>query len=317
MRWDTRVGFIVGGLLLAHTAARAQPTFRSATELVNLNVTVVDTRAEPVQGLTPQQFQVLEDGVPQELKFFAAGEMPLDVVILLDTSASMTGSMELVQGAAMRLARALRPHDRAAVMGIAGGLRVLQAFTDDKTAVMSAIRATRPGGRTPLYGSIYTVLRELDKTRRADAAPRRQAIVVLSDGQDTSSGLGFDDLMDSARRHAVPIYTIAPRPSKTVRAMREAMFGETTRERDFELRKLAAETGARAFFPVTVHDLSGVYDEIARELAHQYSLGYRSTNGRVDGGFRRIALRVTIPGVTWRTRSGYVAEAAGNGDAVP
>jgi Ca-activated chloride channel family protein len=298
-------------LALAPPALTAQqPTFRANTELVNVNVTVVGPDAQPIDGLTEDQFEVFEDGVKQELKFFAAGEMPLDVAIVLDTSSSMTGSLNLVQHAALRLANALRVHDRATIMSIADGLRVLQPLTHDKPAVAAAIRATRAGGRTPLYASIYTVLREFERERRDYVESRRQAIVVLTDGQDTASGFGFDELMATVRRQAVPIYTIAPRPSATIKAQRELTFGETTREQDFELRKLAAETGARAFFPVALHELAGVYDDIANELAHQYSIGYQSSNHTHDGEFRRIALRVIAPGVKWRARTGYVAASA-------
>jgi VWFA-related protein len=134
-------------------------------------------------------------------------------------------------------------------------------------------------------------------------------MVVLSDGQDTASGFGFEELIDSVRRVAVPIYTIAPRPTQTITAQRERVFGETTREQDFELRRLAAETGGRAFFPVVLHELAGVYQDIASELAHQYSLGYESSNPQLERGFRRIGLRVTAPGVKWRTRAGYIAHA--------
>ena len=284
-----------------------RPTFRAETELVNLNVTVVGPNAQPVEGLTADQFEVFEDGVLQDVQFFAPGEMPLDVVILLDTSSSMGSSLGLVQAAAVRFARALRDGDRASVMGISGGLRILQPFTVDKTLITAAIGQTRPSGRTPLYASIYTALRELDEVRESYDSPRRQAMVVLSDGQDTASGFGFDELLNSVRRQAVPIYTIAPRPSPTIMAQREMVFGETTREQDFELRRLASETGARAFFPVVLQQLAGVYQDIANELAHQYSLGYESSNASIDGGFRRIGLRVAAPGVKWRTRAGYIA----------
>lgn len=301
-------GWLVGFLTISQLAATAQgPTFRRTTELVNLNVTVVGADMKPVEGLSQDQFEVLEDGVRQEVKFFAPGELPLDVVVLLDTSASMAGSMPLVQSAAMRLITALRADDRAAIMGISSGLRVLQPFTTDRNALGGAIKSTAAAGRTPLYASIYTALRELEKTRRAYNAPRRQAVVVLSDGQDTASGFGFAELIENVRRQAVPIYAIAPRPPEAVRAQREAVFGETTQEQDFELRKLASETGARAFFPVKLHQLTGVYDDIARELSHQYSIGYQSTNATPDGGFRRIALRVAASGVQWRTRAGYLA----------
>jgi Ca-activated chloride channel family protein len=309
MLW-VRTATALGFLAVAQGAVVAQqPTYRAQTELVNLNVTVVDAQARPVEGLTEDQFEVFEDGVRQELKFFAPGEMPLDVAIILDTSASMTGSLGLVQAAALRLSNALREHDRATVMSISGGLRVLQPLTSDKAAVGAAIRGTKAGGRTPLYSSIYTTLHEFEKERRAYAEPRRQAIVVLSDGQDTASGFGFDQLLGIVRRQAVAIYTIAPRPSTTIKAQREIVFGESTHNEDFELRKLASETGGRAFFPVTLHELAGVYDDIANELAHQYSLGYQSSNPSLDGEFRHVGLRVLAPGVKWRTRTGYIASA--------
>jgi Ca-activated chloride channel family protein len=233
------------------------------------------------------------------------------VVVLIDASASMTESLTLVQGAAVRFVRALRSSDRASVMSISGGLRVLQPFTTDHAALERAIRSTVPRGRTPLYASIYTALRELEQLRRTYDTARRQAMVVLSDGQDTASAFGFDDLMPAVYRQAVPIYTIAPRPSATIKAQREAIFGESTREQDFELRRLAGDTGGRAFFPVTLHELAGVYEAIANELAHQYSLGYQSSHPQSDGAFRRIALRVAAPNVTWRTRAGYLATADG------
>lgn len=311
MRSVIRTAAAVTLLSLCHTAASAQPaTFRSATELVSLNVSVMGQDAKPVSDLLADQFQIFEDGVPQQLKFFSPGELPLDVVILLDTSASMTGSMELVQQAAVRFAKSLRPQDRAAVMGISGGLRVLQAFTGELPAVERAIRSTRPAGKTPFYASIYTALNELMKERRLAISPRRQAIVVLSDGQDTSSTFSFDELLREVRKSAVPIYAIAPRPTNMTKAMREHFYGESTALADYELKTLASDTGGRAFFPVALVELAGVYDTIATELSNQYSLGYQSTNEARNGNFRRIALKILKPGLTWRTRAGYVADRA-------
>jgi Ca-activated chloride channel family protein len=298
----------LGVVLTAQLVTEAQqPTYRATTELVSLSVTVVDQRSEPVAGLTRDQFEVFENGVRQEVKFFAPGEMALDVAILLDASGSMAATMPLVQTAAIRLVNALRQDDRAAVMAISGGLRLIQAFTADKETIAAAIQGTSAAGRTPLYSAIYTALEELKKERRGYSAPRRQAIVMLSDGHDTASGFGFDELREEVRRQAVPIYTIAPRPTSTIKAQREMAFGESTHVQDFELRTLAAESGARAFFPVALHELADVYDDIAKELAFQYSLGYQPSHAGGEGEFRRVALRVAAPGVRWRTRTGYIA----------
>lgn len=307
---EGRARVVAAGLMMAvQVSSSAQPTYRSGIELVTLNVTVLDARSnEPVLGLTEDQFQVYEDGRLQEVSFFDAGDLPLDIFVVLDTSASMMEAMPLVQEAASRLVRALRAGDRAAVMGISGGLRVLQELTSDRESALRAIRGTRPRGDTPLYASLYTALRELEKVRSRYAEPRRQAIVMLSDGIDTASTLGFSELLDALRRHAVPVYVIAPRAGERVRLQREALFGESTREQDYELRTLADETGGRAFFPEALHELAGIYDHIANELAHQYSLGYRSSNVTFDGRYRQIALRVTAPGVRWRTRAGYIAD---------
>lgn len=308
MNWRVRVMSVVacvGGL----SAVSAAQTFRSATELVNLNVTVVGPDASHVPGLTSEQFEVREDGIVQPLKFFAAGETPVDVMLLLDTSSSMTDSMPFVRAAASRFVGALRSGDRAGVMGISNGLRVLQPLTGDVDALNEAIKTTRAAGRTPLYASIYSALNELEKIRRQpDGGVRRQAMVVLTDGNDTASAFGFEELLPVVRRHAVPVYTIAPRPAQELRILRESAFGETTSRQDFELRTIATDTGGRAFFPVALRDLSGIYGDIANELAHQYSLGYQSTNAAHDGAFRRIALRVIAPNVQWRTRTGYQTE---------
>ena len=251
---------------------------------------------------------MFEDGVPQQVKFFSPGDLPLDVIILLDTSASMTGAMGLVQQAASRFARALRTRDRAAVMGISSGLRVLQTFTSDMTAVEAAIRSTRPAGarRSTRRSTPRSSSSKRCGARAAIRGGRRSC--VLSDGQDTSSTFTFEEMLKVVRRHAVPIYTIAPRPTQATKAMREHLYGESTMQADFELKQLAAETGGRSFFPVTLLDLTGVYDDIATELAHQYSLGYQSSNAAHDGHFRRIALKIASPGLQWRTRAGYLAE---------
>lgn len=311
MNWQRTVAatIVTSAVWMAPAHATGQ-TFRGATELVNLNVAVLGAGGQPIDGLTPDQFEVFEDGVPQEVQFFASGAMPLDVAILLDTSSSMAGSMPMVRQAARRLIDALRPGDRATLMSVTTRLQVLQAMTDDLAAVDRAVVETEARGGTALYASVYTALHELARLRRVTVeAPRRQAVVVFSDGQDTASSFQFDDLLEQIRRAGLPIYVVAPRGPVRLREYREVTFGESSRQQDYELRKMAAETGASAYFPTSLDELAGVFDEIAAELARHYAIGYESSNPTRDGGFRRISLRVAGAGVSWRTRSGYFADA--------
>jgi Ca-activated chloride channel family protein len=306
-----RTGTLVAALLIAAftpvLVAQSPQAFRSRTELVTVGVAVQDARQDYVVGLTADQFSVFEDGVAQAIRFFGAGELPLDLALMLDVSGSMRSSLPLVQQAAVGFARTMRPEDRMSVMGISNGLQVLQPLTQQTALVEQAIRGLRAGGRTPLYAAIYVALGQFRQERARYEQPRRQAIVVLSDGRDTANSVGFEDLLDAARRSAIPIYTIAPRPPAEVRARRERLGMETLTTLDFDLRALARDTGGRAFFPTEAADLDGVYGDIASELAHQYSVGYESSNAARDGRFRQVEVRVSVPGVRWRSRPGYQA----------
>ena len=163
-----------------------------------------------------------------------------------------------------------------------------------------AIRKTSAGGSTSLYNALYIALKDLKKVvaKNVDEI-RRQAIVVLSDGEDTSSLISFDEVLDLAKRSETAIFTIALRGVETQ--------SKGFREAEFVMRQLAQETGGRAFFPVKIDDLNGVYAEIADELASQYTLGYSSRNNKRDGAFRRIVVQVNRPNVTPRTKRGYYA----------
>jgi VWFA-related protein len=128
---------------------------------------------------------------------------------------------------------------------------------------------------------------------------RRQALIVFSDGEDTSSLVSFDEVLDLAKRSEVAIYTIALRGADTqTKGFREA---------EFVMRQLAQETGGRSFFPTKVDDLNSVYAQISDELASQYTLGYTSKNPRRDGAWRRVVVQVARPNMVPRTKKGYYA----------
>ena len=139
---------------------------------------------------------------------------------------------------------------------------------------------------------------------------RRQAIAVLSDGEDTSSLISFDDVLAVARKSGVAIYTIALQSkyagSRLAASGQRRYFSES----EYSMKSLANETGAQAFFPLQIAELKGIYAAIAQDLSHQYSIAYSPANARADGKYRRIVVRVNSrPDLRLRTRTGYTAEA--------
>jgi Ca-activated chloride channel homolog len=288
------------------TPARdAGPVFRSGVELVALNVVVTDTKQKFVNGLLLNDFSVFEDGVLQDVSFFAASNVPLDLAILLDTSASMADKMPVVRQAATGFLDTLRQGDRVMVVDIKDVTRMLQPLGSDVAAANTAIQETRASGGTGLYNALYMTLKELAKGRGTGRDVRRQAIVVLSDGMDTSSVVSFDDVMDVAKQSGIATYTISLRSSATA-AFASSIASRVFDEAEFTMKSLAQETGARSFFPTDIHQLKEVYGSIATELANQYAIGYTPKNAKTDGIFRRIMVRVADrPDVRTRTRSGY------------
>jgi Ca-activated chloride channel family protein len=285
-------------------AQNVQGSFRSGVDLVPLNVIVTDNRERFVSGLAAKNFTVFEDGVQQDVSFFAATDVPLDLAILLDLSSSMSDKLSTVQEAAIGFASHLRSGDRITVVGVKDSARVVHALDGDVAGACDAIRRTAASGGTALYNGLYTTIRQMQKVHATDGDVRRQAIAVLTDGDDTTSILSFDDVMALAKQAGIAIYTITLKsqyPTALLSAIRD------TSESEFAMKALAQETGARSFFPTDISQLAGVYSSITKELANQYALGYTSSNPKQDGSFRRIFVRVDEPNVRTRTRSGYQA----------
>lgn len=290
------------------TAPQGAPTFKTGIDLVALSVTVVDGHQKYVSGLTPHDFQVFEDGVLQDLSFFSASQTPLDLAILLDTSASMSDKLALAQAAALGLAKTLRAEDRAAVIDLKDRVDILQPFTNDAQKIEAAIRATTASGGTALYNAVYVALKQFAALTRQQSDVRRQAIVVLSDGEDTVSLLSFDDVMDLAKRSGVGVYTVSLRSKFAM--LRAKSAHASFAHGDYSMKTLARETGARAFFPADAGELPAIYAAIGEELAHQYALGYAPQNVRPDGTYRNVIVRVVKhPDARPRTRTGYFAAA--------
>lgn len=294
---------LLGALVLATVAGVAaqegQQRFRAGVELVSLTITVTQG-GKYVTDLEQEDFEVFEDGVKQDITFFTRLQQPIALAVLLDTSNSMEPSLRIAQEAAIGFVRRMRPDDRMEVIEFNSQVRVAQTYTSDVAALERAIRDTSVSGATSLYNAIYIALRGLRREQARTAEEiRRQAIVVLSDGDDTTSLMPYEEVLDVAKRSETAIYAIGLRPPDEGRPR--------FREAEYVLRQLAAETGGRAFFPTTANELPKIYNQISEELASQYSLAYTSKNPMRNGAWRRIQVRVKRPGVEARTRQGYYA----------
>jgi Ca-activated chloride channel family protein len=248
--------------------------------------TVTDREGSLVTGLRASDFAVSEDGVPQQITTFAAGEFPLAVAIGLDRSFSMGGKtdrLSVAKSAARTFVGALQPDDQVMVLAIGGDTTVAAPLSMDQRATLAAIDRLDAWGTTPLY----------DATREAlDAiqpAKGRRALVLLSDGTDRYSGTNAADLVADARRRDVMVYPIA------IGSSRPPVFAE-----------LAAATGGRSFFAKDPRDVPTIMTTIARELRFQYLLGYVPSHPG-EGGWRAIEVSVDRPGVRVRARDGYHA----------
>ena len=275
--------------------------FRATVDIVSLNVTVVDNQNRYITDVNEQEFSVFEDGARQDLTFFSKTSLPIALSLLIDTSASMENRIAIAQEAAVGFARKLRSQDFAQVVGFDSRVEILQGFTSNIADLERAIRSTDPGGSTSLHNALYISLKELAKVKAKNAGEvRRQAIVVLSDGEDTSSLVSYEEVLELAKRSETAVYTIALQP-------KDAPLTKGFREAEFVLRQFAQETGGRSFFPARLEDLKDVYGQISDELSSQYTMGYASSNGRRDGNWRRILVQVARPSILARTKRGYYA----------
>ncbi|WP_291983036.1 VWA domain-containing protein, partial [Luteitalea sp.] len=286
----------------APPAAPEQPTFRAGVEVVSLNVTVTERDGRFVSGLPQEAFSVFEDGVKQDVIFFSGTQLPTALGLLVDTSASMNDKLPTAQRAAIGFVERMRTDDILTVVDFDSRAEILQGFTSDQARLAAAIKRTTAGGSTSLYNAVYIALNEFKKIRAASAQNevRRQAIVVLSDGEDTSSLVPFEEVLELAKRTEVQIYAIG---LKDGGGKGRPMGGFS--ESDFVLKQFAQETGGKAFFPTSAEELPAIYGAVADELAAQYTVGYASRNQRRDGRWRRVVVRIERPNAIARTKQGY------------
>jgi Ca-activated chloride channel family protein len=262
------------------------PVFETGIEVINLNVSITDARGQYVTGLGKDDFAVFEDGVKQEISIFAHENLPISMVLMVDTSASMDDKLSAARTAGKRFVRTLRPQDMAQVMQFNDRATVLQDYTSDHATLEAAFDRTEASGPTALHNALYVALKDLAK-QKSGAELRRRALVLLSDGEDTASLVSDEQVLELARKTEINIYAISLR-AKTAPDRNRMKFSQAVHL----LTALTQDTGGQVHFPNSLSELEAVYDRIADELRTQYSLGYVSSNKRADGKWRRIVVRV-------------------------
>jgi len=310
-------------------AQQSGTTFHIPVNLVDVLFTVLDRRNKLVPTLEKEDFKVLDDNIPQDIRYFSKqSDLPLRIAMLLDTSNSIRDRLKFEQDAANNfLFSVLRPRkDEAFLMTFDDEPQVIEGFTNDTGALRDHILRTRAGGGTAVYDAIYVACQnELSHPPRPPGDQPdivRRVMILISDGEDNLSTHTRTEAIEMAQRTSVVIYSISTStqwvslddPNKEQSGNRKYHLTEG----DEILKSLAEETGGRAFFPYHVDDLDQSFQDISEELRNQYSLAYNPMNHAFDGRYHRI--RVETPehkGFQVRARRGYYARANQDATAQP
>ena len=271
---------------------------RVRVNLVNVLFTVTDKKSHMVLDLTKEDFRVLEDNKPQSIRFFSReADLPLRIGVLIDTSNSIRDRLHFEEEAAIDfLQETLRPgKDLAFLEGFDVEPQLLQDYTDEVDKHAEAARKLQAGGGTALYDAIFFACKQKLLFFPPPEPYLRRVIIVISDGLDNQSERSREEAIAMAQRAEVTIFTISTNRS-----------GLTERG-DKVLKRMAEETGGRAFFPFEARDLAANFQEISRELRSQYSLAYVSTNEKMDGTFRTISVEPLEKNLRVRAKNGYFA----------
>lgn len=286
-------------LTAAATLSAVDPTrFAAQVDLVALDVCVRDAAGRFVPDLSASDFVVLENGKPQQLTFMAPADgVPLTVVLLIDRSGSMHGTkLEYALDAANEFAALLGPDDRLEIIGFNDQAQRLHAFGDDVRKVPAALRPLWAVGSTAMYDALLVGVNALQRARGGQLPDTREAIVLLSDGEDVSSRVDFQEAQGALRRSGAIVYAVS---------LRVGLDGRWLGP-NWPMLAVARDSGGRAA-GVEAHELADLYREINTELRHMYRLGYVSADERRDGAWRNVAVRLRSREAHIRTRAGYYA----------
>ncbi len=269
-------------------------------ELVNVLFTVTDRKGKLVAGLDKSNLRLYEDDKLQTITNFSREtDLPLTIAMLIDTSTSIRDRFKFEQQAAIDfLYRTLRPKkDRGFLITFDSAVELVQDYTDNPEILSKAILGVRPGGGTKMFDAIYLACQEKLKSETG-----RKIMILISDGDDNLSLSTLGSTLEMAQKSDVTIFTISTNSS--------GFFALTAPKADKVLKRLAEETGGRAFFPFKAEDLSESFQDIGEELRSQYSLAYRSSNPNRDGSFRSIKIEPDRQNLKVKARKGYYAPRA-------
>ena len=294
-----RVSLVAMILLTVTGALHAQRVFRSSVDLVHFGVVVTDKHGAPVLDLTPDDFEIVEDGKPQAIKFFAGGEPesapPLHLGFMIDNSGSMVQDIRDVRTAAIKFLNTVENLVDVTLTDFDTEVRVARFGLDDFPRLIERIRSRKPDGYTALYDALGVYL------NGAFNQTGDKILVLYTDGGDTRSAINQGELLELLKASDVTVYSIG--------YMKHQGSGRIDQQQI--LTRIAAATGGQAFFPSSLKDLDGMYDKILREIAGRYSLGYVSSNTRMDGSWREVRIRLAdrpeLRDTKLRTRGGYYA----------
>jgi Ca-activated chloride channel family protein len=280
----------------------AQKTYRVGVDLVHFSVAVTDREGAPVRGLEADDFEIVEEGKPQAIKFFAAGpgdgadeNLPLHLGFMLDTSGSMDRDIKDVRTAVIRFLNSMERAADITLVDFDTEVRVARYGQNDFTRLIERIRNRAPGGWTALYDALATYL------HGASDQTGQKVLIMYTDGGDTRSSLSLSDLLDMLRTSDVTIYALG---------YLENQPASVRNEQRRQLQRFAEMTGGQAFFPSSLREVDKVYETIEQDVTARYSLGYTSSDTRSDGKWREVKIRIKradLKGAKIRTRAGYFA----------
>lgn len=288
------------------------------TELVNLNVRVIDRNNRPINNIKESEFKIYEDGALQQIEFFSKSEVPTNYALVIDNSGSLRPQLEKVIEAGKIIIGTNKPADETLIVRFVSSqkVEVLQDFTANRADLNDALdNMFIEGGQTAIIDAVYLAAKRVDEheSRKGAGDRTRRALILVSDGEDRDSYYKEPQLFEMLREADVQIYSIG-------------FVGELSKDGGFIgkspqgkarafMQRLADETGGKAYFPDSPGELSSIASDIASEMRTQYSIGYVPSNDKADGTFRNIKVVVDDgPNKQKRiavTRSGRVAEKDG------